>query len=213
LKNEDNKIDLITIITDSLNIIEPINQSDDKVLSDSISTIAPDGYTQLSYKFNVDTSGNFLTSIFIYSDLIKVQEIKTNKFIQGKKFSLIDWNFDGYKDITVLDNCGSGGCAYWIWNYSPKKNRYIYNEKLSEVLGLEIDTIGKYVVFHYRAGFPEEFWDTLEYKNNKLSFVKGLFQRRWHDTLGNLWYFNTYSKVINKKLVVTVDTLIIESAN
>lgn len=38
----------------------------------------------------------------------------------AEKFGLIDWNFDGYKDITVLDNCGTGGCAYWIWNYSKR---------------------------------------------------------------------------------------------
>ena len=53
--------------------------------------------------------------------LVKIQEIIANKSFEKKEFKLIDCNFDGYKDISVLYNCGSGGCAYWIWNYSAEK--------------------------------------------------------------------------------------------
>ena len=31
------------------------------------------------------------------------QEIKANKSIYLKEFRLVDWNFDGYKDISVLN--------------------------------------------------------------------------------------------------------------
>jgi hypothetical protein len=126
------------------------------------------------------------------------------------EFQLIDWNFDGHKDISVLYNCGSGGCAYWIWNYSSKENRYIYNKELSEVLGLEIDTTDQYIVLHFRAGYSEENWDSLKYKDNKLIFVKGLYRVRWNDSLGNSWVKNTYSKRINKVVITKTDSFIIK---
>ncbi len=162
LKNDEKKIDLKTIIPNSTKNRDLINELDYYVVGDSIATKADEGRPQLSYKFNVDSDGYNLKSIFVYSDLIKVQEIIANKDIERKEFRLVDWNFDGYKDISVLYNCGSGGCAYWIWNYSPKTRKYYYNKKLSEVLGLEIDTVSKFVIFHYRAGYESELWDTLK---------------------------------------------------
>ncbi|MBG7610668.1 hypothetical protein IU405_00210, partial [Polaribacter sp. BAL334] len=129
---------------------------------DSISLAKISNSKTLSFKFNTDSSGYYLKTINIYSDGILYQKINANKDIENKKFQLIDWNFDGFKDITVLNNCGSGGCSYWIWNYAPKYDKYIYNKELSEVLGLEIDTLNKFIVFHYRAGFHEEVWDTMQ---------------------------------------------------
>ena len=149
-----------------------------------------------------------MKTINIYSDGILYQKINANKDIENKKFQLIDWNFDGFKDITVLNNCGSGGCSYWIWNYAPKYDKYIYNKELSEVLGLEIDTLNKFIVFHYRAGFHEEVWDTMQYKNDKLKFVKGLYKEKWNDSLGNFWVKNTYSKMVENTVIRRIDSFI-----
>ena len=209
-KNEEKKNDLETIIPNSSKKRNLVNELDYYVDGDSIATKASEGRPQLSYKFNVDSEGYLLKSIFVYSDLIKVQEIIANKDIGRKEFRLVDWNFDGYKDISVLYNCGSGGCAYWIWNYSPENGKYYFNKELSEVLGLEIDIAGKFIIFHYREGSVQEYWDTLQYKKNKLTFVKGLYQERWNDKLGNSWIKNTYSKNINNKRVVRVDSSIVE---
>ena len=119
---------------------------------------------------------------------------------------MIDWNFDGYKDISVLSNCGSGGCSYWIWNYVPKSDKYVYNKRLSEYIGLERDPIKEQIIFHYRAGFQEEFWDYYKYEKSKLVFVHGVFQNRWNDTLGKSWIKKTYTKVVNNKEVITADS-------
>jgi hypothetical protein len=192
----------------TLNKKKEVRKEDFKISDDSIATVKIDSDRQLSFKFNVDSSGYFLKSIIIYSDNIPVQIIHANKEIERKYFQLFDWNFDGYKDISVLSNCGSGGCAYWIWNYSKENGKYFYNKELSEHLGLEIDTISRYIIFHYRAGYSEEYWDSLQYKNDKLSFVKGLFRERWSDTLGYHWVKNTRSKMINNKLVTKVDSSI-----
>ena len=142
--------------TDSSNIVNQSKRLDYYIKSDSIAIKSIKGIPQLNYKFNVDSTGYFLKSIFVYSKLVKIQEIIENKSFEKKEFKLIDCNFDGYKDISVLYNCGSGGCAYWIWNYSPESKKYYYNKELSEVLGLEIDTISKLVKFHYREGSSKE---------------------------------------------------------
>jgi hypothetical protein len=209
-KNTDKKINLKAVEIDTSKITQREYLLDYFVEGDSIWTKAIEGRPKLSYKFNLDSTGYILKSILVYSDAIKVQEIIANKDIEKKEFRLVDWNFDGHKDISVLYNCGSGGCAYWIWNYSPENGKYYFNKELSEVLGLEIDIAGKFIIFHYRAGYPEEYWDTLQYKKNKLTFVKGLYQERWNDSLGNSWIKHTYSKNINNKRIVRVDSSIIE---
>ncbi len=156
----------------------------------------------------MDDSCNLLKTIDIYNSNGLQQRILANKIVERKQFQLIDCNFDGFKDISVLRSCGSGGCTYYIWNYSATEHRFFYNKELSEVLGLEIDTIGKYVVFHYRAGYAEEIWDSLQYQNNKLQFVKGLYQERWHDSIGNAWVKKKYSKVINQVTITKIDSFI-----
>jgi len=188
-------------ITSKKEVSKPYEHiTDDSIVSNCI--------PRLNYKFNVDSSGYFLKSIIIYSDNIPIQIIEANKEIYRKDFQLVDWNFDGYKDISVMYNCGSGGCAYWIWNYSKENEKYYYNNNLSEHLGLEIDTISKYIIFHYRFGYEKEWWDTLQYINNKLSFVKGLYRERGSDKLGNVWVKNTHTKMINNKRITRVDSAI-----
>ena len=127
---------------------------------------------QSSFKFYTDFSGYNLKTILVHKDSEKVQEITANKSILTKDFQLTDWNFDGFKDISVLYNCGSGGCAYWIWNYSPKTKQYYYNEELSGRLGLEMDAKTQQIIFHYRTGSSEESWEYYNYINDKLTFIK-----------------------------------------
>jgi hypothetical protein len=200
---------------DSENIVPINNNFTRSYTGDSIPPTKIDGLRALSFKFNVDSSGYLLESINIYSENKLIQRIIANKEIlhmevYHNEFQLIDWDFDGFKDISVLHNCGSGGCAYWIWNYSSKENKYIYNKELSGYLGLEIDSTEQYIVFHFRAGYAQERWDSLKYENNKLLFVKGLFRERYNDSLGNFWVRNTFSKMKNNVVISKTDSFITE---
>ncbi len=164
-----------------------------------------------SLKFVVDPSKvNSLRVIKFYKEGRLIQTIRANKYIENEQFDLIDWNFDGYKDITAIENNGSGGMTYLIWNYSRLTKKYVYNTLLSGYTGLEIDTISKYIVFHYRAGYREEFWDTSKYVKNELVFVKGLYQERWNDTNGKSWIRKTHKKMVNGILKKTVKVAIDE---
>lgn len=188
------------------NCISIVNDTLVKVTEDTIHPTKIDKNTELSFKFNLDTSGYFLKTINVYSSDKLIQRIETNKEISGNYFHLIDWNFDGCKDICVRSGCGSGGCGYWIWNYSPMTNDFIYNKELSGVLGLEMDCANQFIIFHYRNGYSGEFWDSLKYVNDKLQFVKGLHRERWNDRLGVSWEKNTYSRMINNVIVTKVDS-------
>jgi hypothetical protein len=201
-----------TMPKDSVQIVKkqkPKIKLDYQLLFDSIICNPIAGKEQLSYKFNIDSTNDFLKSIIVYADFKEMQKINVNQRVEGNKFQLIDWNFDGYKDISVLSNSGSGGSTYFIWNYIPKSSKYVYNKDLSENLGLEIDSISKYIIFHYRAGYPEEKWDTFSYVNNKLHFLKGVYQERFSDGK-NDWVKRSRSIILNNKLIETVDSFIVK---
>jgi hypothetical protein len=177
-------------------------------MSDSIVCNPVAGKEQLSYKFNIDSTNDFLKSIIVYSDFKEMQKINVNQRVEGNNFQLIDWNFDGYKDITVLEFAGSAGLSYLIWNYSPKSSKYVYNKTLSYRQGLEIDSISNNIIFHYRAGYPEEKWDTFSYVNNKLHFLKGVYQERYSDGK-NDWVKRSRTIILNNKSIETVDSFIV----
>jgi len=61
-KNEEKKSTLNAVDTDTTNYKIKTIPSDYIVLGDSIVTLKKEGYPQLSYKFNLDSSGDFLKS-------------------------------------------------------------------------------------------------------------------------------------------------------
>lgn len=169
-------------------------------------------YDHLTYSFQLyfDRTGHLLNKIEICSEEKIYQTIKVNKIVEVKKIIFIDWNFDGYKDISIINNQGSGGTNYFIWNYNPITKQFIYNRDLSNVMGLEIDSISKHIIFHYRAGWQEEYWDTLKYKKSKLVFIKGMHQQQWNDEKGNQWRKRTFKKLIDRKYITKIDSSIIQ---
>ena len=110
-----------------------VNYNSDKIdfiESNSIENVEIGENKVFSFKFIKDRDSLHLIKINIYQNDKIFQTIKTNKECYEKKHQFIDWNFDGYKDITVLSDCGSGGCTYWIWNYDSKEGKFIYNSQL-----------------------------------------------------------------------------------
>lgn len=214
--NYDKKVNTITQINIPKDSIKQKSTSPlkEKTIDDSITAFNTNGFKQLSLKFNVDSTGYFLKNIKVYADNKLIQVITIKEYIDYNHFELIDWNFDGYKDITIPSGGGSGGDAYLIWNYSTNDKKFYYNKELSRIFGLEIDTVSKYIIEHYRAGYTEENWDTLKYRNNKLTFVKGLYVQKWTDCTKDStcisWIKNTHTKVIKNKLITKVDSSITE---
>ena len=213
---------LIIILTVSCNNHAKKNQKaitkkiQEKVIEDKVLNYPSFGikYDDLTFSFNFyfdDKTGCILKKIEVCTKDKIYQTILTcdTLFIEDKKISFRDWNFDGYKDISIINCVGSGGISYSIWNYNPKVKQFIYNKKL-EAIGLEMDSISKYIIFHYRGGWEQEFWDTLKYKKEKLVFVKGMWQYQWNDEKENQWRKRIYNKIINNRSVIKVDSCIIK---
>ena len=187
-----------------------------KVVENTILNYPSSGikYDNLTFSFNFyfdDKTGYILNKIEVCNKDKIYQTIKITDtlFTEDKKISFRDWNFDGYKDISIVNSEGSGGISYSIWIYNPKVKQFIYNKEL-DAIGLEMDSISKYIIFHYRGGWQEEFWDTLKYKKEKLVYVKGMKQEQWNDEKGNQWRKRTYNRIINNRYVRKVDSCIIK---
>jgi hypothetical protein len=172
------------------NGIENIRSSKTALLD----TLYSENIGDKTLKFYIDTSKNLLKTIGIYKQNVLIQKIQVNMLFDVFEYKAVDVDFDGFKDIMVRNNCGSGGCAYWIWNYSKTSNRFYFNTDLSDVLGLEIDSISKVNIIHYRFGWPHESWDTFKYIKHKPIFVGGKKIERWSDSTGKSYTETLYAK-------------------
>ena len=49
-------------------------------------------------------------------------------------------NFDGYHDLSILNNCGAtGNCNYDVWLFNPQKNIFVENSELSNLTSPSLD--------------------------------------------------------------------------
>ena len=162
-----------------------------------------------SFKFNTDSVDFYLRSIDVFSNQAVFQNISVEQE-SYRSYDLTDWNFDGYKDISVCQGCGSAGCQYLIWNYSPSQNRFNFNEMLSGKLGLQLDSVNQYILFNTRSGYSYENLNTYEYEGDSISLLKNIIVERHIDSLNQLWEKNTVTELINNKLVYDLDSFIID---
>jgi len=180
-----------------------------RFINDSLYFDGEKSDSMMSFKFNFKADSTLLKSIVIYRGDTIFQSINANKSVYLKNICLRDWNFDGFNDISVLNECGSAGLSYWIWLYNQKSRKFIYSDDLSKVWGLEMDSISKCIVHHFRAGAPEESWDTFKIKNDKLIFIKGLYQRRWSSD-GENWVYHQRNFIQGEKLIQIEDSFIVK---
>ncbi len=148
-----------------------------------------------------------IRDISIFSNNKLIQKIETNKNNtiyeindELHKEELIDYNFDGIKDISINTNCGAtGNCSYLVWLYSKKDNQYHFAKELSG-MGLELDKIGKNIIYHYREGWPAEYWDTYKYINGKFTWIKGVYVKNTNTYSETTYRYMKNGKVVTKKI-------------
>ena len=173
--------------------------------SDSIGAYYGSSGGNLSMKFIVDSSGYLLKSIRVYSGNKLIQNISAHKDIESMDFGLDDYNFDGYKDISVLADYGSGGRAYWIWNYSPKDRKFHYNKRLSDQLGLVVVSRSRRIIIYNHQSSSEWGADTYKYRLNKLV----LLSSEYHNTVrhkSTLWEKSSFKRRVGNKWVTRIDS-------
>ena len=164
-----------------------------------------------SFKLCIDPNNEIGKYIQVYLNGQKHQKIKFTDYVEGNYIQLIDWNFDGFRDISVVYSSGSGGISYMIYNFNPIKGTFLKDKKLSGK-GLLIDSVNHFIVDHWRTGADSENWDTCTYENGKLHFVKGLYLEHYLNEKG-YWEKQTRSRVVNNKRIQIVDSVLLEAKN
>lgn len=177
--------------------------------SDTVDTYMGNDF--YSFKLNLDLNNEIDKYIQVYLNGQKHQKIKFTDYVEGNYIQLIDWNFDAFRDISVVYSSGSGGISYMIYNFNPIKGTFLKDKKLSGK-GLLIDSVNHFIVDHWRTGADSENWDTCTYENGKLQFVKGLYLERYSNEKG-YWEKHTRSKLVNNKRIQTVDSVLLEYKN
>jgi len=177
--------------------------------SDTIPPVKIGNGVDFSFKFiriMDPKEDNLLSSIIVYNKQNLHQKLEVNESDYYNQYKLIDCNFDGFKDIMVLINSGSGGSTYLVWNYDIQTGIYKYNSDLSNVFGLGIDSKNKNVVFRTRGGWQEEGAIYHKYDNGKLVAFKTVEIYRWEDRFGQIWERKKEERIIDEKIYTNIDT-------
>ena len=114
---------------------------------------------------------------------------------------LLDWNFDGHKDISILESVGAtGNYFYNIFIYQPEKHTF-QKFKGFETWNGFVDVKNQMLVKHYRTGIDHESFEYFKVKNGLpvLDHGKNIDLIR-RDKSGNYVFKVTRSKMINNKL-------------
>ncbi|MFA6715518.1 MAG: hypothetical protein WCS27_09080 [Victivallaceae bacterium] len=81
-----------------------------------------------------------------------IYTISQSPYKDAKYFEAVDMNFDGYKDIKLLDWWGAtGNKGYRCWLYSPEKKRFYINTDLWKLCSPQFD-YKKKKIYEYSNG-------------------------------------------------------------
>lgn len=86
----------------------------------------------------------------------------------------VDANFDGYKDLQILSNCGAtGNCSYDFFLYDPVTNQFVRNEFLSNNLSSpEFDEKKKQITTHSNGSASDWQNETYQYENGHYTLIR-----------------------------------------
>lgn len=112
--------------------------------------------------YNDSLNATIVDRINIYNEnneLIQtIDGFKTDTYIDKSfdyGFSVNDWNFDGYADISILQYHGgtalNAPTLYWLWD--EEKSEYVYNEALTDLSQgtyVTVDEETKEIIASYR---------------------------------------------------------------
>ena len=110
------------------------------------------------FELKPDVELNTISHIDVVSDGVVLQMIDTSDLsqpvYQGQEFfTVIDANFDHYKDISlVLWSGATGNAGHGFWLFNPEKNIFIYNEELSSLTSPVFDVKQKKIFSHANGG-------------------------------------------------------------
>src|SRR6185436_7486659 len=67
-------------------------------------------------------------------------------------FNLIDYNFDGYRDVAVVSSAGASNIWHNIYLFNPATGMFVIQDELSKLTSVEVDSVGKLLRYHDNGG-------------------------------------------------------------
>jgi len=97
----------------------------------------------------------------------------TKRPVEAFKLEAIDFNFDGYNDLRILNNEGATGNKwYYTWLYNQKTKTFVKNQFLTQNSSVMVDTLGRKILTFYRAGACEESLGVYAVKDTSYTLVE-----------------------------------------
>lgn len=85
----------------------------------------------------------------------------------------VDANFDSYRDLQVLSNCGAtGNCAYDFYLCNPKKEEFIRNDFLSNLATPTFDGAKKQLTSSSNGSASDWENDTYQYEDGDYTLIR-----------------------------------------
>ena len=80
----------------------------------------------------------------------------------------VDANFDGYKDLPILNQCGAtGNCTYAFYLYDPVTNQFVENSFLSNLGSPSFDAGKKQLTTEWNSSYADWEADTYQYQSGQ----------------------------------------------
>jgi len=100
-------------------------------------------------------------------------ETETLWLDRGEGFKIEDINFDGYKDIRLMELLPAGAnVPYLYWLYHPKQQHFIFSKAFSQLAHITLDMDKKQVISQYRINAVEHGTDYYTVDNYELTLVR-----------------------------------------
>jgi hypothetical protein len=86
--------------------------------------------------------------------------------------TVVDANFDGYKDLQILNQCGgTGNCSYDFYLYDPKVGQFVQNRFLSDLATPSFDAAKKQVTTSSNSSASDWENETYQYKDGQYTLI------------------------------------------
>lgn len=87
----------------------------------------------------------------------------------GAPAELVDFNFDGYPDLSVFNMAGNVQVMYDVYLFDPSQQKFVLNRKLSEMPCVEADPAKKLVLSNCNHSSACENWsETYRWSEDQL---------------------------------------------
>lgn len=86
--------------------------------------------------------------------------------------AIVDANFDGYKDLQILSNCGAtGNCSYDFYLYDPASMQFVHNKFLTDLSTPSFDDAKKQVTSTSNSSASDWETQTYQYQDGQYTLI------------------------------------------